>query len=887
MSFKRNSMNPSFKKFLCGNEEREYLGVTGSARCRLLMASILAVGLVVGVAATPAQADILTLSTGSGDPNFDPTLPDVDVDPNVFDAGGDVFIGTNGFTTVVVTPGATNSELTADGLSLGLVGPDGTMGTLSVEGLGAVVNVRGFMVPEPPRRGITVGESSVGNLVVQDGGIVNVGIDLDPPDHSVVGAAAGGTGRILVKNLGSALNMTGSLFIGFDVGASGGLTVLDGGEVTVDQLSVGASKIGTGTVLLEGATSKITVNGIFLLDHNTSNGLEIGVEGVGSLLIGNGATLQAGSIDSPAFCCNHFIANAAGSSGEVTVRGTDSTLNMNFTDLGTGTQLAFGRLSVGSAGTDDHFGVPDSHGSGTLNIQEGGRVEVSTLGVAVASNARGIVNISNGGILDVTGGCCNGIAPSRTTVGAVGIVNVSGPTSQMNVTGVNEDPSNTGNNGFGPFWNIARGIDSHGELNVMDGAHVLFDPVVTLAPGFEGAGFSLARNAHSTGIVNVKGLGSEIRVRGSKSGVTIGRGTDGVPATAFMTITDGGKFIMEDTDDTHLFMIARRAGVVATVHVEGVGSELTAGNQLCVGLQEDCLTPAGIGTLIVANGAVVNANELKVGPDGLVTGGGTIPPVINVSGATFVNGGTIKPLGRLIVNGSFVQEPGGTLVLEVNGTADGEFDQLVINGSATIEGNITLVVGDDADLQEGDTVEFVVGDIESIDATLTVTDNDPITPDSEVDLLVTSTSTDGLGGIMIEVLAGGAIEVDFADLFVVDIDIKPGSAENTINLGSGGVFPVAVLSRPASGEVQAFDATQVDPLSLRLSNAGVFSGVRLKGNGSPQASVRDVNGDGLDDLLVHIETSVVEIAEDMLAVLRGNMTDGTPIRGTDSVTIVP
>ena len=40
----------------------------------------------------------------------------------------------------------------------------------------------------------------------------------------------------------------------------------------------------------------------------------------------------------------------------------------------------------------------------------------------------------------------------------------------------------------------------------------------------------------------------------------------------------------------------------------------------------------------------------------------------------------------------------------------------------------------------------------------------------------------------------------------VTIDIKPGSDPNSINLGSAGVIPVAILSS------EAFDATTVDPL---------------------------------------------------------------------------
>ena len=112
----------------------------------------------------------------------------------------------------------------------------------------------------------------------------------------------------------------------------------------------------------------------------------------------------------------------------------------------------------------------------------------------------------------------------------------------------------------------------------------------------------------------------------------------------------------------------------------------------------------------------------------------------------------------------------------------------------------------------------------------------------------------------------------------VTIDIKPGSFPNTINLGSHGVTPVAILSRVDC------DATRVDPLSVTLTGARVA----LKGKGNPMASFNDVNGDGLPDLLLHVETEAFELTEtDTEAVLEGRTFLGTRIRGADTVRIVP
>lgn len=112
----------------------------------------------------------------------------------------------------------------------------------------------------------------------------------------------------------------------------------------------------------------------------------------------------------------------------------------------------------------------------------------------------------------------------------------------------------------------------------------------------------------------------------------------------------------------------------------------------------------------------------------------------------------------------------------------------------------------------------------------------------------------------------------------VTIDIKPGSHPNSINLGSHGTVPVAILS------TADFDATTVDPLSVTLANAHV----KLKGKGTPMASSQDVNGDGRLDLVVHVETEALELSPtSKKAILDGKTFSGMVIRGLDSVRVVP
>jgi hypothetical protein len=114
----------------------------------------------------------------------------------------------------------------------------------------------------------------------------------------------------------------------------------------------------------------------------------------------------------------------------------------------------------------------------------------------------------------------------------------------------------------------------------------------------------------------------------------------------------------------------------------------------------------------------------------------------------------------------------------------------------------------------------------------------------------------------------------------VDIDIKPGSSPNSINLGSQGLIPVAILSS------KGFDATTVDASTVELAGAGVA--VKGKGNNT-MAHPEDVNGDGRDDLVLKIVTENLdpERFQGGFAFLIGQTFDGVEIEGIDEIAIVP
>ena len=105
-----------------------------------------------------------------------------------------------------------------------------------------------------------------------------------------------------------------------------------------------------------------------------------------------------------------------------------------------------------------------------------------------------------------------------------------------------------------------------------------------------------------------------------------------------------------------------------------------------------------------------------------------------------------------------------------------------------------------------------------------------------------------------------------------NIDIKPGSYPNSINLESGGVVPVAVLTT----DCNCFKASDVDPENVTFAGAEAVRWTQ-----------EDVDGDGDMDMLFYFRTEDLDLTEESTeATLTGTTDDGRVIQGTDTVNIV-
>lgn len=110
------------------------------------------------------------------------------------------------------------------------------------------------------------------------------------------------------------------------------------------------------------------------------------------------------------------------------------------------------------------------------------------------------------------------------------------------------------------------------------------------------------------------------------------------------------------------------------------------------------------------------------------------------------------------------------------------------------------------------------------------------------------------------------------------IDVKPGSADNSINIGSKGVIPVAILGS------DRFDVRDIAPATLRL---GLLA-VRTQKGGAVQCAIEDVNGDSYPDLVCQFQNDAASwTTRQSIVTLSGKLVNGETIFASDTVRLVP
>ncbi len=576
------------------------------------------------------------------------------------------------------------------------VGRNGGTGALTISGAGSSVVTTGN------NASVIIGNGGTGDLYIS-GGSLTVGSANN--SNLEVGNGAGSLGH--VHQTGGTISYGSWVSMGLGSNTATAIWDISGGNITSSAgFEVGSDGIGTMNI---SGTASIATNGYNLGLRNGSLGTVNmtggAIASTGQVVIGGGQTagtgvfnVSAGTVSSAS---ETRVGQGTGATGTLNISGTTNWTSGGElqvgNDAGTGTM----NMSGGTVTINQWGAIGRNGGTGTLNlsggtIQMGGANRTFDIGVFGGNG-----NPFGTGTMNQTGGTLINTV-NQTTIGrdasGVGIWNISAGTATL--TGQNLVVGNSGNgtlnlSGTGSITginqlNVAANGGSTGlaNINFASPAGVLAQRELFIGNGGGGSGVvnilkgtlqtnewvEIGRNG-GTGTLNVSGPDARWE-RGTLAGgmakdVQIGyNGGNGT-----VNVSNGGT-----VNHNWWFNVARGAGSVGQISVDGAGSTITQTNgQFNVG--ED-----GTGSLIITNGGLVTTpnNEFTVARNNNSTG------TVNIA-----SGGKLHLGDRAFIGRS----GGATGTLNVSGAGSevtafvggGNDFFRVASGGAT--GNVNVIAG--------------------------------------------------------------------------------------------------------------------------------------------------------------------------------------------------
>jgi len=552
----------------------------------------------------------------------------------------------------------------------------GTTGNLLVSGPGSSFVVQsalnpdtGFFIVGNGNVGLGFGmpgADTVGTFLVENGATATTTGTLIG-NRNLISGQSQSTGFVSVDGAGSVWTVTRSSavenpsFINVGNRGDGTLSITDGGVVNSTFVSVGRREQATGVLVIDGVGSTLNMVGG---EASGGAGLTVGNAGgaSGSALVSNGGRVL---IDATGF-------NAGG----MTIGGLNGPAQGFLTVTGAGSLIDI--TGDGASATNSPGFTVGRSGLGALDILDGGRIVVND------NSAAGTGGMAIGG---------NAAQAAANLPAGTGTVRVSGTNSALEI--------NAPRGGF----TAGRSNGGIGTLLIDDGGLV------------RGAFGTAGREAGSTGVISVSGANSRLELNTAESDLTIGRDGDGG-----LFVDGGGKVRLGDPDNPNTvnfdpatmqlsgsdgaissLAVGFRGGTGAVV-ISGAGSEVAAPS---VGLALTTTDTEGVRTLSqsegaaslsVLDGGTLRAQLVAIGQNAVVGGNGTIV------GRVFNVGGIVSPgtsPGTLLVQGDYLQTA-GLLALEIAGRNAGQFDQLKVTGSASLQGGTVSFVFDGFTPQSGD-----------------------------------------------------------------------------------------------------------------------------------------------------------------------------------------
>jgi len=444
----------------------------------------------------------------------------------------------------------------------------------------------------------------------------------------------GGTGG-LVKSDAGILTLSG-------VNTYGGGTTVNAGTLSGDTASLQGAITNNATVTFNQA-----INGTYAGVMGGTGGLVKSGAGIltlsGANTYSGGTTVNAGTLAGTTTSLQGNIANNAAVTFD---QATDGTYVGVLSGTGSVTKAGVGTLTLSGANTY----------SGTTTVNAG------TLAGDTAGLQGNIANNAAVAFDQATAGTYAGVlsGTGSVTKAGAGTLTLSGANTYSGTTTVNAG--------------TLEGTTASLQGNIANNAAVTFDQAVngTYAGSMSGTG-SLTKSG--TGTLTLSGINTY------SGGTTINQGTlSGDTASLQGAITNNATVTFDQTaNGTYAGAISGTGGLTKS----GTGKTILSGANTYTG---DTNINGGI---LSVNGSI--ASNVFVASGGTLGGSGTIGGNVTVA-----SGGIIAPgnsPGILTVN-SLTLNSGSITRMEINGlTAGTEYDQIVVNNTATLGGTLDLVFG--------------------------------------------------------------------------------------------------------------------------------------------------------------------------------------------------